>query len=72
MCLCVFVAVREGYDGDTLFLVRMVTNFICCDSHCEWGPSVGLMRKLALVVSSRASLIAQLVKNLPAVWETWV
>ena len=45
MCLCVFVAVREGYDGDTLFLVLTVTNFICCDSHCEWGPSVGLMRK---------------------------
>ena len=24
------------------------------------------------VASERASLVAQLVKNLPAVWETWV
>ena len=50
----------------------MVTNFACCDSHCEWGPPVGLMRKLASVISSRASLIARLIKNPLAMWETWV
>ena len=27
---------------------------------------------LKLVILNRASLVAQLVKNLPAMWETWV
>ena len=42
MCLRVFVAVREGYDGVSS---TVVTYFACYDSHCEWGPTVGLMRK---------------------------
>ena len=72
MCLYVLVAVMEDYDGDTLFLILMVINFACCDLLCEWGPPVGLMRKLASVISSRASLIARLIKNPLAMWETWV
>ena len=45
MCLYVFVAVREGYDGDSLYLFLVVMCFAYCDPHCAWDPTVGLKRK---------------------------
>ena len=45
VCLYVFVAVREGYDGDNLFLFLLVTCFAYCDPDYEQGPIVGLVWK---------------------------
>lgn len=44
MSLCL-VAVREGYDGDSLYLFLVVVCFACCDTHYAWDPTVGLKRK---------------------------
>lgn len=45
VCLYVFVAVREGYDGDSLFLFLLVAYFAYCDPHYERSPIVALMWK---------------------------
>ena len=47
VCLYVFVAVREGYNEDNLFLFLflLVTCFAYCDPDYEQGPIVGLMWK---------------------------
>ena len=35
-------------------------------------PMIGEQRLIISRLISRASLVAQMVKNLPAMWETWV
>ena len=43
MYLYVFVAVREGYDGDNHFLFLVVACFTYCDPDYEQGAIVSLM-----------------------------
>ena len=48
-----------------------VTSHACCCFLCHFPRPVGLYF-ISLLLSFWASLVAQLVKNLPAMWETWV
>ena len=67
VCVCVSLWLSGRVMMETLSFLSSWSH-----SHCEWGPPVGLMRKQASVISSRASLIARLIKNPLAMWETWV
>ena len=49
----------------------LVTSYACCCLFCHSPHPVGLYFR-SLLLSFWASLVAQLVKKLPAVWETWV
>jgi len=56
--------VVSGNQKDKVFETKIVGNKI----HVE--GETGVLR--TSILSPRASLVAQLVKNLPAMWETWV
>ena len=52
----------------TLSISSWVTSGKCLTA---LGPRF-LLHKIEIISSSRASLVTQMVKNLPAMWETWV
>ena len=57
MCLCVFVAVREGDDGACLCFLFVIMCFVYCDPQCAWDLTVGLKRKETPVTNSKLQSI---------------
>ena len=55
--------IKSGREGNPL---------ICCTPRWGWGKEVGEQDNYDYLQSFWASLGAQMVKNPPAIWETWV
>ena len=70
---------RTGERGTDIFLVTMITvmindngSYLVMVGDCGVSSSTCCSLIIDKVTASWASFVAQLVKNLPAVWETWV
>ena len=68
--LLAFALLHFVLQGQTYLLLQVSLDFLLLHSNCLWLK--GHLFLVLVLEGLGASLVAQLVKNLPAMWETWV